>query len=219
MLGYNSNLYSDQEGLESDNRLQFDDNHRTDLYDSLLSLNTVIENPSSRLTVHDGETQSLIEPNDSLTLSIPWESGVGSDLTITEINAVDANFTFSEKKSDEEPKENVQPDLPNVENTMDGEYTSEEPSLLSSEVSTEHLYLKCIAALCIQIILSSLSMIFVFLLTNYVCYTWCVVVLCITYCMAKTSKPCLHSDALFRNEQDFFDIQHLYCILKHKDSF
>ena len=147
VLGYNSNLYSDQEGLESDNRLQFDDNHRTDLYDSLLSLNTVIENPSSRLTVHDGETQSLIEPNDSLTLSIPGESGVGSDLTITEINAVDANFTFSEKKSDEEPKENVQPDLPNVENTMDGEYTSEEPSLLSSEVSTEHLYLKCIAAL------------------------------------------------------------------------
>jgi len=137
VLGYNSNLYSDQEGLESDNRLQFDDNHRTELYDSLLSLNTVIENPSSRLTVHDGETQSLIEPNDSLTLSIPGESGVGSDLTITEINAVDANFTFSEKKSDEEPKENVQPDLPNVENTMDGEYTSEEPSLLSSEEESD----------------------------------------------------------------------------------
>ena len=147
VLGYNSNLYSDQEGPESDNQLQFDEHHRTELYDSLLSLNTVIENPSSRLTLHDDcVTQSLIEQNDSLTLSIPRESGVGSDVTITELNVVGEHLPFCEEKFNGERKGNDQPDLPNVDITMGGEYTSEEPSLLTSEVSTEHLYLNSIAA-------------------------------------------------------------------------
>ena len=72
VLGYNSNLYSDHQPHPEPEPLELNEQN-TELYDSLLSLNTVIENPSSRLTLHD-ESSRLSSPDESSRLSSPDES-------------------------------------------------------------------------------------------------------------------------------------------------